>query len=159
MHLSKPMQYYRRLFGWHETRTSMGAYGADTLKPTALSSNKAWTRKLKKKASREDIARFERLASKKGNVKTFIDSSDGTKRFSGVADNLKGSQEYPTGCAKAVVEHVLEQPMVVESDSSDSDYFTVPGPNHETDHIFEDLGADGMSGMMSMRANVMPLAL
>ena len=142
----------------------MGAYGGDTLKPTTLRSNKQWVQDLKRKANKHDLARFANLEQEKGNVKVLADAADGRKRFAGVEKHLKGSQVYPSGHARSVVVNFLRHKHAdvheVESDSSDSDYPAVPGPDHNDSRlVWEDLDADGMPNMMNLRPNVMPVAL
>ena len=60
------MQGYHQKYGWFETRTSMGAFGGETLKPTVLRSNRPWIQRLKRRASKEDIARFKMIKNNKG---------------------------------------------------------------------------------------------
>ena len=155
------MQAYQQRFGWFETRTSMGAFGGETLKPTVLRSNRPWIQRLKRKASKEDLARFKMLNNVKGGTsKQLAPHKDGRKRFGGNCKNLKESQVHPQGYATElhkVWKKAQDSNDLVES-SSDSDYPDVPQPDgiDEMD-MWKDLSADGLAVLVDQQDNVMPV--
>ena len=163
MHFYTAMQGYQQRYGWFETRTSMGAFGGETLKPTVLrSNNKPWIQRLKRRASKEDSARFKMIKNNKGGTsKQLAPHMDGRKRFGGNSKNLKESQVYPQGYAtqlhKVWKKAQAQQVDLVES-SSDSDYPDVPQPDaiDEMD-AWKDLNADGLAVLMDQQDNVMPV--
>ena len=162
MHFYTAMQGYHQRYGWFETRTPMGDFGGETLKPTVLRSNRPWIQRLKRRASKEDIARFKMIKHNKGGTsKQLAPHMDGRKRFGGNSKNLKESQVYPRGYAtqlhKVRNNAQAQQVDLVES-SSDSDYPDVPQPDaiDEMD-MWKDLNADGLAVLMDQQDNVMPV--
>eukprot|EP00969_Alexandrium_andersonii_P109155 4815579-Alexandrium_andersonii.AAC.1 len=62
MHLHPRMAWLLQLFPEVRTFTYMGCYGAETLKPTVLRSNKHWTRELARRPTAEEKERCSKKA-------------------------------------------------------------------------------------------------
>lgn len=98
MELHPYLQELKDVFGWNAIHTFMGAFGAETQKPTKLKANCRWLNTLKRSISAEDRARM-------GPSDTAIRLAPhpcGKKRCSG-SSTLKQTQEYPQGYADAVL--------------------------------------------------------
>ena len=91
------------VLGWESINTFMGAFGAETQKPTKLKGNVRWLQTLKRKLSANDRARM-------GRSDTAIRLEPhpcGRKRCTG-SKTLKQTQEYPQGYADAVLSAHVE---------------------------------------------------
>ena len=105
-------QSFNRTFTW------MGAYGADTQKPTQILSNAPWLHKLARPLRAE---RKELLLAASGVAHLPHDNRTGKRRISG-ASGLKQSQIYPALYGQEVYRQWSENPVAATFDNeSDSD--------------------------------------
>ena len=86
------------VFGWEAINTFMGAFGADTQKPTKLKANARWLGTLKRKITEND---WERMGPSDTAIRLHPHPC-GKKRCTG-SKTLKATQEYPRGYADAVL--------------------------------------------------------
>ena len=120
MHAHPRLQYIINLFGAYTTTTYMGAFGAPTLKPSKLLSNRKWVDKLKRTADKE-----LRQACQGNTVRHLEANGRSDRRVTGNKDELKATQVYPWEYARCVLHEHQQQCIAdfeeVESESSGSD--------------------------------------
>ena len=98
----------------YEARAWMGSYGAHTLKPTALRSNKPWVAALARSVTPDVCARCS-------SMKVVTVSASGG--VTGIKKALKSTQEYPVNYAAAALQAYLDnKDDAATSSSSESDY-------------------------------------
>ena len=121
MFLHPRLSQFRRWAGYLEARTTMAEYGGSSSKPTTLRGSPPWLQQLERKITPQTRARLR----KEGVALADVAEENRRKTVTG-NKNLKGSQAYPRGYAKAVVQQLLKSAnsdaIDLTADSSSSDY-------------------------------------
>ena len=147
MFLHPRLSQFRRWGGYLEVLTYMAEYGGSTSKPTTLRGSPRWLPELEAKITPATRARLREEGVSLADVSI---GKHGRKVVTG-NQNLKGSQAYPRGYAKAVVQRLCVAPADLTVESSDSDYADVG-----FDSDWEDLELEQVRSMIGQREGVRP---
>ena len=109
---------------WNRAFTWMGAFGAETQKPTQLLSNAPWLHRLERVLT---SAKRQKLHAARGVEHLQHDRATGKRRISG-ASGLKESQVYPAAYGRAVFDEwsAARQLQVIDSDSDGDSEAEIP---------------------------------
>ena len=142
--------YIGDTFGRFSVSTFMGAFGAPTLKPTKLLSNRPWVAELTRKADKD------LRAACKGDTVSKTLNAKAQPQVTGNKEALKETQIYPWEYARSVFKAHSQNTAIIEEvesiDSSDTDsHWSMP------DDDWSDLDPDQIGEVVGLERGQMPL--